>query len=722
MNARNTVLRRTKYRRIVGLLVLLTVAMSPISQAQPDNELANADLEIGEKNTRFLPAILQLLLDDDVSDETAIPQEPELAWANSYSANGQCYCTPNLDENIADARVETPYGDMTVRQICADIGPGPGAEGQPLYNDVQCGNGPANDEPNETFCPARVDRGIDGCTETGPVWTYPEPSIVIANPALNNGPLQNPLKGFHIGFDATCCVENPQENYFGSFMATVGYQNFSWAELEPEDDEWNWGEVERQLSERPGSKNKHVIVQLNAEWTRGDRTGRAPAWFLEDDRFEENVDEARGYRSHKYESEFYQTEVKEFIAEFIHRFKDDPRIFIIQMGMVGYFGEFNVFPNDEEWLPENIKTMFFEHYRDHIFGEVERVPDPDNPDSDGKLVVVRSGVAGIDAPSYDGLSALTQARYPAELGYNVPTAGIGYTNGWINVDAIPEDGNNDVDIGNKDFNDPLDDILSEDGRNLWSFGPVGGEWPPNREPGIEGVIEEWTSFWSSDVGEDYIKRGHYSFARPPQIDTIKRLIDDAAGGVNSWSLVPDNWNVFAADRQQVGDAHEGQGGGGDLFRQWHRMMGYNYQISNVQHFLVADNSRISLSFDVNNIGLAAFHFDWDVEVAILNSNNEVMQLISIADADMREWSPDAISAVSVRADLTFDVTQPDQEYRIGLRMVQPGATEPKDDAWKLNDNLLYVVISNDVEVIEGVSNNQNQLEGGWNILDTVVSD
>jgi hypothetical protein len=57
------------------------------------------------------------------------------------------------------------------------MGPAPDAnataEGRVYYNDIQCGNGPANTSPDETTCPGRVDLGqgnLSGCAEKGPRW------------------------------------------------------------------------------------------------------------------------------------------------------------------------------------------------------------------------------------------------------------------------------------------------------------------------------------------------------------------------------------------------------------------------------------------------------------------------------------------------------------------------------------------------------------------------
>ncbi|MFK7984781.1 MAG: hypothetical protein AB8I08_02045 [Sandaracinaceae bacterium] len=92
------------------------------------------------------------------------------SWADSYSVDGHCYCESTFDHNISDILVDTPVGVRTVRQVCDAIGPGPGSEDRPLYNDIQCGNGPANDAGDEDDCPGRVDIGRDGCGHIGPRW------------------------------------------------------------------------------------------------------------------------------------------------------------------------------------------------------------------------------------------------------------------------------------------------------------------------------------------------------------------------------------------------------------------------------------------------------------------------------------------------------------------------------------------------------------------------
>ncbi len=105
-------------------------------------------------------------------DASDIVSSPADNWKDSYSVGDRCYCDTTFDHNIGDITVDTPQGDMTVREACNLIGPGPGAAGRPVYNDIQCGNGPANDAGDEDYCPGRVDLGKDGCVQIGPTWNF----------------------------------------------------------------------------------------------------------------------------------------------------------------------------------------------------------------------------------------------------------------------------------------------------------------------------------------------------------------------------------------------------------------------------------------------------------------------------------------------------------------------------------------------------------------------
>jgi len=99
---------------------------------------------------------------------------PRPNWKDSYSVGGRCYCDSNgFDHGLDRKSAPTPIGTLNVVQICEDIedalGTGPG-NGRIPYNDIQCGNGPANDAADEAGCPGRVDIGSAGCNVIGPKW------------------------------------------------------------------------------------------------------------------------------------------------------------------------------------------------------------------------------------------------------------------------------------------------------------------------------------------------------------------------------------------------------------------------------------------------------------------------------------------------------------------------------------------------------------------------
>ena len=99
---------------------------------------------------------------------------PSPNWKDSYAVDGVCYCdSSNYDHNLSSKTAPTPIGELNVVQICQDIeavlGKGP-RSGRIPYNDIQCGNGPANDAADEKGCPGRVDIGSAGCDDIGPKW------------------------------------------------------------------------------------------------------------------------------------------------------------------------------------------------------------------------------------------------------------------------------------------------------------------------------------------------------------------------------------------------------------------------------------------------------------------------------------------------------------------------------------------------------------------------
>ena len=129
---------------------------------------------------------------------------PRDGWHDSYSIGGKCYCETTFDHNIGDLMI--PGTGMNAREACARAGSGPmtiGSEKRKYFNDIQCGNGPANDAGDEDWCPGRVDLGTNdksGCNEKGPKFDFGDEDG--ADPDF----VEEPGAALCYSLLSTCCI------------------------------------------------------------------------------------------------------------------------------------------------------------------------------------------------------------------------------------------------------------------------------------------------------------------------------------------------------------------------------------------------------------------------------------------------------------------------------------------------------------------------------------
>lgn len=128
----------------------------------PDSHVRSGGLE-----GAFSPDIVRII--DVEGDDPG-----GLGWADSYSVGDKCYMYTTFDHDIGGYEVNTPQGRMAIKDLYNKLRKGPGYEGHPLYNDIQCGNGPANTAPDEKKCPGLVEFGRGGCGQIGPLWDLSE--------------------------------------------------------------------------------------------------------------------------------------------------------------------------------------------------------------------------------------------------------------------------------------------------------------------------------------------------------------------------------------------------------------------------------------------------------------------------------------------------------------------------------------------------------------------
>jgi hypothetical protein len=150
--------------------ILPVVKPTDIEEKIFNTHFKNQPKEIIMFNLNKISLFLSSILVTLIYSTSALAITPGSGWEDSYSANGKCYCASTFDHDIGGILVDTPAGKKTVREICTKIGAGPGKKGNPIYNDIQCGNGPINNAGDEKLCPGRVDMGSAGCSIIGPKW------------------------------------------------------------------------------------------------------------------------------------------------------------------------------------------------------------------------------------------------------------------------------------------------------------------------------------------------------------------------------------------------------------------------------------------------------------------------------------------------------------------------------------------------------------------------
>ena len=434
--------------------------------------------------------------------------------------------------------------------------------------------------------------------------------------AKNDGPFKNPLKGWNSGWDGG--NDHPE--------SSVGFQYIPWKTFEPSDGSFDRNAVE-DIIDNEGSKNRHLILRLYCDWHGNSADSDCPNWMYS----QAGVARLKGDNG-RYITDFNDAE---FIAQagdaiqaLADQYDNDPRIYAVQMGIIGYWGEWHSWGSS-------------------LGGSSYTITD------DTKNAV-------LNAYQTSFRTAKIMARYP----WREPTQsanGIGFHNDYFVV--------------NNKHSDEFDTSVSAGGQ--WLSSPIGGEVPPRSDG--EASTEK-AAIFGGQAGQAMIETGHYS--------TMK------AG----------DYRVTQGDSNYA-----------DYMR-LHKLMGYNYQID-VATFSESANRSTPFAAELvgTNIGVAPMYFDWDVQFALLDSANKAVKVADV-DVDLTSILPDSLFSFDASIDLS---SVQSGDYKLAVRIIQPGADKPKSQAWKLDARNTYILFSNDLPVVDGVWTN-TRLVGGWSILGSVA--
>ncbi len=250
------------------------------------------------------------------------------------------------------------------------------------------------------------------------------------------GPDKNPLKGWNTGW------------WNNDAHASVGFQYLKWSEFEPTNGSYDYNYIEEVIN-RPGTKGRHLILRLYADWYGEDAVSDAgPSWLYDE------IGVARLQNNGKYITDYnnpkFIEQAQQAIAALAEKYDNDPRIYAFHLGLIGYWGEWH--------------TSSFADYE---------ISDAT------KETILNSYINSFDKVRIMG-------RYP----WREPLSdsdNIGFHNDYFGP------------VGHSyDF----DEAVNEDRK--WENGPVGGEYPP-------GVSDaEYAEMYNSSKGMEIIETGHYS--------------------------------------------------------------------------------------------------------------------------------------------------------------------------------------------------------------------
>jgi len=475
------------------------------------------------------------------------------------------------------------------------------------------------------------------------------------NYAKNSGPNKNPMKGWSDGWNRT--DQSRDET-------SVGFQYIPWWRIEPEDDQFDKAAIEDILDDH-GTIGRHIIIRVHCDWAgsyefNGDpnsnngRSRGCPEWIYTDkgvahiegeeqERVVNGVVETFTRSVTDHNDSTYIQEAQELIAKLAEFYKDDPRLYAVQLGFLGYWGEWHTFGSNLNPNPPAGS--------DYTAEDVDKY-------NRSYLIKDSSRQAILSATQQHFPDTMLMARYPYEDFFQ-SVDDVGYHNDFF----MPNNGGNEA----------FENAVNDDER--WKQGPIGGEAPPQFRNAPNADI-----VFTTGRGDEMIEKGHYSTM--------------LLGGTPS-------------DPDQL----EG-------YMTLHRKMGYNYQIDSALFpDLLDKGQQFNISLSVANIGVAPFYYDWTIEFALLNENDQVVKSVEALNYDLRRMMPD--SATDINGLITTEnVTA--GNYKVGVRIIQPGSQETKAQQWPLLARNTYIVFSNDISVVEGAWNNNNALSGGWSILGTLI--
>ncbi|MBL8820069.1 MAG: DUF4832 domain-containing protein [Planctomyces sp.] len=173
---------------------------------------------------------------------------------------------------------------------------------------------------------------------------------VVIRPQPKAGPLDNPLKGW-CPYTNAGPIEQPYSMVF---------QYISWRELEPVENDFRFEDWEKTWDTEAAS-GKHIIFRVYIDYPS--KPSGLPDWLRSVGVKETEYQNYGGGQSPDYNDPQMIAAMERLIAALGKRYNENPRIAFIQLGLLGYWGEWHTYPKSELYASPETEQRVIDAYR-----------------------------------------------------------------------------------------------------------------------------------------------------------------------------------------------------------------------------------------------------------------------------------------------------------------------------------------------------------------------
>ena len=174
---------------------------------------------------------------------------------------------------------------------------------------------------------------------------------VVVRPKAAPGPLDNPLKGY--------CVYTNAGKIHRPYSMVFLY--VPWKKLEPAEGRYAFEEWEKEAWGHKAATGKHVVLRVYADYPK--KISAMPEWLLKKGVSLKPYKQHGGGLSPDYDHPAMAPALERLIAAMGKRYNNHPRVAFIQLGLLGFWGEWHTYPRDELFASEKIRRRVLEAYR-----------------------------------------------------------------------------------------------------------------------------------------------------------------------------------------------------------------------------------------------------------------------------------------------------------------------------------------------------------------------